>query len=69
MQQDSRYKYVVRLYWMNGDTISDWNEKCAQALEIFGLPGDKFITHPTADYLEFIFKDEKDAIYFNLACV
>jgi hypothetical protein len=54
---------------MNGDTVSDWNEKCAHAIELFGLPGDKFVTHPTETYMEFYFKNETDAIHFSLACL
>lgn len=69
MPQDTEYKYTVRIDWMVGDTVSGWDKKCAQALELFGLPGHKFITHPTEDYMEFIFKDEVDAIHFSLACL
>lgn len=49
-----------------GDTNDSWNQTCAWAVEKFGLPGDKFITHPTADYMDFMFKDKDDAIHFSL---
>jgi len=58
----------VRIPWKMGDTVTDWNETCAQAIEMFGLPGDKFTTKLTEDHLDFIFKDEKDAIMFELTC-
>ena len=29
----------VCIPWLKGDTISDWNETCAWAIEHFGLPG------------------------------
>ena len=58
----------VRIPWQIGDNITDWNETCARAIEMFGLPGDKFTTHLTEDYLDFIFKDEKDAMVFELCC-
>lgn len=58
----------VRIPWKIGDTITDWNVTCARAIEMFGLPGDKFTTHPTEDHLDFIFKDEKDAMVFELCC-
>jgi len=45
----------VRIPWKKGDTISDWDETCAWAMEQFGLPGDKFTTHPTVDYMDFYF--------------
>jgi hypothetical protein len=37
-------------------------------VEKFGLPGDKFETHVTEDYMDFYFKDERDAILFELTC-
>jgi hypothetical protein len=51
---------------MKGDTISDWDETCIWAMKVYGLPGDKFYTHMTEDYMDFIFKDECDAIHFSL---
>ncbi len=65
----TKYKYLVRIPWKHGDTVSSWNEVCAWALETFGLPGDKFITHPTDEFMDFIFVEEKDAIYFSLSCL
>jgi hypothetical protein len=32
----------------------------------FGLPGDKYVTHATEEYMDFYFKDERDAIIFEL---
>lgn len=58
----------VRIFWMTGHTISDWDQVCIRAIELFGLPGDKFVTHLTSEYMDFIFKDEKDAVLFELAC-
>jgi hypothetical protein len=55
----------VRIPWKKGDII-DWNETCAWAIEKFGLPGDKFTTAPTVDYMDFYFKDKKDAVHFEL---
>jgi len=43
-----------------------WNETCAWAIEKFGLPGDKYETHVTEDYMDFYFKNERDAIHFEL---
>jgi hypothetical protein len=50
------------------DTINSWNDICAWAVEHYGLPGDKFITHPTEDYMDFMFRNEEDAIHFSLVC-
>jgi hypothetical protein len=38
-----------------------WNEICAKVLEVFGLPGTRFIFTPTEDYMIFTFKSIKDA--------
>ena len=56
----------VRIPWQTNHDIPTWNEKCAWAVKKFGLPGDKFETHATEDYMDFYFKDERDAIYFEL---
>jgi hypothetical protein len=58
----------VRISWQKGDTINNWNETCAWAIEQFGLPGNKFETHATEDYMDFYFKDQRDAILFELRC-
>lgn len=61
-----KYPYKVRIPWKNADTPSRWNEICAIAVEHYGFPGSKYTTHPTLDYMDFYFKDEQDAIWFNL---
>jgi hypothetical protein len=43
-----------------------WNEICAWAIEHFGLPGDRFITHANTDYMDFNFYDDLDATMFSL---
>lgn len=39
-----------------------WNETCAMVLERFGLPGDKYISHPTSASMSFVFYNNKDAL-------
>ena len=56
----------VRIPWRINDNIPQWNETCAWAIEQFGLPGNKFTTHPTEEYMDFVFVDNKDAVYFSL---
>lgn len=67
-KDSNNFPYTIRIPWKQGDTVSDWNEKCAWALETFGLPGDKFITHPTEDYMDFMFRNSEDAVHFSLVC-
>jgi len=57
----------VRISWETNNKYSTWNETCAWAIEKFGLPGDRFSTRATEEYMDFYFKDERDAILFQLA--
>lgn len=38
----------------------NWNELCANVLEVFGLPGNRYVTSACVDSLSFMFKSEKD---------
>lgn len=38
-----------------------WNECCAMVVEVFGLPGKRFVYTPNTDYMTFTFKSKKDA--------
>jgi hypothetical protein len=62
--QDTR----VRISWQENHDIPTWNETCAWAVEQFGLPGDRYFTHATEEYMDFYFLDERDAILFELTC-
>lgn len=62
--------HTVELKWEKGkDSDYFWNEACAWAVENFGLPGEKYVTHPNKDYMLFLFKYEKDAILMTLKWV
>lgn len=58
----------VRLPWQEHerDSNESWNEICAWTIDQFGLPGTRFTWHPTEDYMDFWFYNEKDAIHFML---
>ena len=56
----------VRIPWKKGDSINRWDETCIWAVEQFGLPGDRYTSHPTVDYMDFYFNDERDAVHFEL---
>jgi hypothetical protein len=51
---------TVTVVWNNQNT-DWWNECCAMVLEVFGLPGNRFVYHPYEDYMTFDFKNKKDA--------
>lgn len=52
------HKIVVA--WHNQDNLW-WNETCAMVLEVFGLPGQRFVYKPFEDFMTFTFKSKKDA--------
>jgi hypothetical protein len=43
-----------------------WNQVTASILEHFGLPGDKYVTEITEDYMNFLFKDEREGLMCQL---
>ena len=43
-----------------------WNELLAWTVETYGLPNEAWSYHPTADYMDFHFKTENDAMMFQL---
>ncbi len=51
---------TVTVVWDNQNGFW-WNETCAIVLEVFGLPGDRYVTKPSHDAMFFDFKNEKDA--------
>ena len=55
------FNYPIRVNWTSGDGIPYWNETCAMVLEVFGLPGNRFMYRPHLDYMVFEFKTKKDA--------
>jgi hypothetical protein len=58
---------TVRIPWdRNYDNEYKWNEVCARAIEMFGLPGDRFETHANILHMDFIFKSNKDALMFAI---
>jgi hypothetical protein len=58
---------TVRIPWeRNYDNEYKWNEVCTRAIEMFGLPGDRYETHANIHYMDFIFKSNKDALMFAI---
>ena len=48
--------FKVKIPW-----VENWNEVCISVLEVFGLPGVKYVYHPLNDCMEFEFVSKKDA--------
>lgn len=57
------YVHVINVPWTNKiDGNPGWNVLCANVIEVFGLPGDRFVSHPKPQSMSFYFKSEKDAM-------
>ena len=56
---------VVIVPW-NGQSNPWWNETCADIVEHFGLPGDKYQTEISTKCMKFIFYDDRDALMCQL---
>lgn len=58
---------TVRIPWVReADNLYRWNEVCAWAIEMFGLPGDRFTTHANVNYMDFVFVHRYDALVMCL---
>lgn len=58
--EEGGFIHNIRVPWESNNSTYLWNEICADIVEVFGLPGDRFMSHPTMDYMDFNFKSEKD---------
>lgn len=57
--KDQGFIHTVIVPWYGQDN-KFWNEMCASVVEVFGLPGNRFMYHPTMDEMTFAFKNIKD---------
>lgn len=53
-------EHTVQIGWHNQGN-DWWNNTCADVLEVFGLPGNRFYYKPYPDHMIFTFKSIKDA--------
>ena len=56
----------VRVPWKKGATSYMWTEITVFAIDNFGLPGERYYTKVTEDFMDFYFYDNKDAVHFEL---
>jgi hypothetical protein len=65
--RDDAFKYPVVVPWnARLDTVSAWNEICAQGMEMFGLPGNRYITDANVTDMTWWFRTEQDALLMTL---
>lgn len=61
MTTDKEFVYHVQVDWQYaGQGTIWWNETCALVLEVFGLPGNRFMYTPSIDHMIFKFKSKYD---------
>ncbi len=56
----NRLTNTVTVNWDNQNGFW-WNETCAMVIEVFGLPGGRYSSHPQESAMFFIFNNTKDA--------
>lgn len=44
------------------NSLTLWNDICANIVEHFGLPGEKYTTEVTEDFMNFIFHNDHDGL-------
>jgi hypothetical protein len=65
--REPEYCYPVVIPWSSKlDTVTAWNEICAEGMELFGLPGNRYITDANVNDMTWWFRDPKDALLMTL---
>lgn len=59
----SEFPYRITIRY----NYKQWNELCAQTVEQFGLPGNRFtVSSKHGGIMTFLFKSEQDLLFFKL---
>jgi hypothetical protein len=65
--RESGFDYPVTIKWGRGaDTMDYWDKLSISSIELFGLPGDKYITDITAEHMTWFFRNQQEALIFKL---
>lgn len=59
---NDNFQHSVIINWTSEQGTIWWNETCAMVLEVFGLPGDRYMYKPEIDNMTFTFRTENDAV-------
>lgn len=58
---------TVRIPWSREyDNEHSWNKVCIRAIQMFGLPGDRYVSHANVNHMDFVFNSNKDALMFAI---
>ena len=52
----------ITVPWRKGQSGFWWNQTCVMVLEHFGLPGERYTSHPDENKMIFKFFNEHDAL-------
>ena len=63
---DPEYTHPITVALDNKDDIPHWDKICIEAMELFGLPGGRYITDIGGNSMDWIFRDQQDALLFKL---
>jgi len=65
--QDPNFVYGARINWgYRMDTISQWDDVAMWGIDMFGLPGERYITEININDMTWWFRDEHDRLVFVL---
>jgi hypothetical protein len=64
--KDKEYNYYCTIPWRDGDNNQHWDKICISAIELFGMPGKRYITYINQYQMSWIFKTPQDQLLFKL---
>jgi len=64
--RDPEYVHSITVALDNKDDMLRWDQICVDAIDLFGLPGGRYITDIGGDSMDWIFRDVRDAVLFKL---
>ena len=65
--REPEFQYHCTIPWRDQDNpMFYWDTLCASAIELFGLPGDRYITDISEHSMTWSFCSPKDAVIFKL---
>ena len=65
--QDHKFLYGAQINWgYRMDTISQWDDVAIWGIEMFGLPGERYLTEVNVNDMTWWFRTEQDRLMFVL---
>jgi hypothetical protein len=65
--QEPEYSHHCTIPWVSrGNPLYFWDTLTSNAVELFGLPGDRYITDLSEQSMTWSFRDPHDAVLFKL---